>query len=250
MPYHHTARIQIRIPMPSTSSLPWHTVACLAISLPLVAHAGRPLSVEDAGVNPVAQCQVESWLERGLASGSETHLVLAPACGVFDGVELGLEGGWAQRTSRGDTHRALALKWVPDAAQWGPWQFGAKLTVGSERPAGENQWGDAPTGLLAIGTWQASEAWSVHLNLGADAPHDDGDTVGHAGAAIAWTPTPKVLLFAELTAAQRTPATRGVGLRYWLLPDVLGLDLTVSRTNAVRDSTTATVGLGWYGIRF
>ena len=38
--------------------------------------------------------------------------------------------------------------------------------------------------------------------------------------------------------------------RYWLMPEVLGLDLTVSRTNAVRDSTAVTVGVGWYGIRF
>ena len=90
--------------MPTLSLKPWQAIACWALSMPLVAHAGRPLAVEDAGVNPVGQCQVESWLERGLASGSETHLVLAPACGVFDGVELGLEGGWAQRTSRGDTH--------------------------------------------------------------------------------------------------------------------------------------------------
>jgi hypothetical protein len=221
-----------------------------ALSFPLLAHAGRPLAVEDAGVNPVAQCQVESWLERGTATGSVTHFVLAPACGVFQGVELGLEGGWAQQSSRGDTHRALALKWVPEAAQWGPWQFGAKLTVGSQRPAGENQWGDAPTGVLAIGTWQTSEQWTVHVNLGADTPHDNGETVGHAGVAAVWTPHPSVLMFAELTGAQRESATRGAGLRYWLIPDTLGLDVTVSRTNAVRDSTSLTLGVGWYGIRF
>ena len=67
-------------------------VGLLAAMLP--AHAGRPLSVEDAGVNDLAQCQVESWFSR--TSGSGTRLVVAPACGVLPGVELGLEVGCAE----------------------------------------------------------------------------------------------------------------------------------------------------------
>lgn len=216
----------------------------------LQAQAGRPLSVEDAGVNPVGQCQLESWAERGTASGSDTLWVLAPACGVLEGLELGVEFGVPGHRRLGDAHRSLALKWVPEAAQWGDWHFGAKLSAGSERVASEERWSDTPVSLLGIGTWQASEEIALHVNLGVDKRRSPSDTTGHAGLALAWQPHSRWLVFAELTGEEKTTPVRGAGLRHWLIPEVLGLDFTVSRSNAVRESTQLTIGLGWYGIKF
>jgi len=54
----------------------------------------------------------------------------------------------------------------------------------------------------------------------------------------------------ERCTVPATLAARGTDMRYWLILDQLGLDVTVSKTNAERQSTTVTVGLGWYGLSF
>lgn len=227
----------------------WRVCACLGLlSSTLSAQAGRPLAVEDAGVNEVGQCQLESWFSR--TSGSGTSLVLAPACGILPGLEIGLEADIPRQTSTTDAGRGLALKWVPSWAQHGDWAFGAKLSVGSDMPAGSGQWETAPTSLLVIGTYSINDQWTAHLNLGRDVEHHPKDHKATAGAALAWTPHERWLVFAELTGAEQQSTTRGAGARYWLIPEVLGLDVTISKANAVKNSTNWTLGLGWYGIRF
>lgn len=214
----------------------------------LPAQAGRPLAVEDAGVNEVAQCQLESWFSR--TSGASTSLVLAPACGILPGLEIGLEADIPRQTSTTDAGRGLALKWVPSWAQHGDWAFGAKLSVGRDMPAGSGQWEAAPTSLLVIGTYTINEQLTAHINLGRDHEHHPKNQRATAGVALAWTPHERWLVFAELTGAEQQSANRGAGARYWLIPEVLGLDATISKANAVKDSTNWTLGLGWYGLRF
>jgi hypothetical protein len=58
------------------------------------------------------------------------------------------------------------------------------------------------------------------------------------------------MVFAELNGDNRSAATQSVGMRWWLLPETLGLDVTTSRTNATSDSQTWGIGLGWYGLKF
>ena len=53
-----------------------------------LAWAGRPLSTDDAATAGAATCQAESWFQR--AEGAR-DVVLAPACGLGDAVEVGLE---------------------------------------------------------------------------------------------------------------------------------------------------------------
>jgi hypothetical protein len=226
---------------------------CTSVSIGLLAAtlsalAGRPLSVEDAGVNELAQCQVESWFSR--TSGAGTSLVVAPACGVMPGVELGLEVDAPRHTSTTDAGRGLALKWVPEWAQYGDWKLGAKLSVGSDMPAGSGQWQSAPTSVLGIATYSLNEQWTAHVNVGLDVEHHPRDRKANAGLALVWTPHERWLVFAELTGTEQQSATRGAGARYWLIPEVLGLDATLSKANAVKDSTNWTLGLGWYGIKF
>jgi hypothetical protein len=228
-----------------------HILALAAIGLPLTALADRPLAVDEAGVSPKGDCYLETWAEHSRVNGrAEPTWAAAPACVIADGLELGLEFGVPTHSSRGDGHRGLALKLVPESAQWGNWHFGARFSIGSERAAGTSGWADSPYSLLGIATWQASETLAVHVNLGVDHEQQTSRQTGNGGVALAWMPHAHWLVFAELTGAERSTATRGAGLRHWVIPEVLGLDFTVSRSNAVRDSTTFTVGLGWYGIKF
>lgn len=226
------------------------SMAALLAALHSTGHAGRPLAVEDAGVSPLGQCQVEVWLERNRAGNDANAAVLAPACGVAEGLELGLEFGMPAHTRHAHQSRGLAVKWAPEAAQWADWQLGAKASWGESKSAESDRWQDGTFTVLGMASRSLAPDWTVHANLGVDAGGDPSDTTAQAGLALVWTPHEKCLGFLEMTASENVPATRGAGMRYWLIADQLGLDVTVSKTNAVRQSTTVTVGLGWYGLSF
>lgn len=226
------------------------SMATILMALHSTGHAGRPLAVEDAGVTPKGQCQVEAWLESSRAPETSQVATLAPACGVADGLEVGVELGMPSRTSQGDQRRGLALKWAPEAAQWAGWQMGAKTSWGQGKPAGSGRWQDGIFTVLGMASRPLAPDWTLHANLGVDAGGDPSDTTAQTGLALVWTPHEKCMGFLEITASEHAPATRGAGMRYWLVTDQLGLDVTVSQTNAVRQSTTVTVGLGWYGLSF
>lgn len=221
--------------------------ACLA-GLGLGAQAGRPLGTEDAGTNPPTQCQLEAWVDSA-ADGSRTAHV-GPACGVIDGLELGLE--WVHATPRrAQTQgRALALKWAPEWLAWQDWRLGLKAATTEERASDSPRWHQASLTALAMASLPINQAWALHLNLGHE--RDDPAAEHHTtyGAALVWTPHERWTGFAELTGKHRTPATQAIGLRWWALPQQLGLDLTASHRTAAPRSDAWGVGIGWYGIRF
>lgn len=211
------------------------------------AHAGRPLSTEDAGVNPQAQCQLESWVD---SAATERTVHVAPACGVFDGLEVGLE--WVHMSPRTELRHAHAgaLKWAPDWLALGDWRFGAKVASSHEKAADEVHAHQVSTLVLGIASYVISPQWTLHLNVGHERDKQVHTSSTTYGSAVAWTPDDRWLVFGEITGHTDAPATQTLGLRWWLLPEQLGLDLTASRTNATAASRTWGIGLGWYGIKF
>ncbi|MGC4062248.1 MAG: hypothetical protein QM749_15935 [Aquabacterium sp.] len=220
-----------------------------AIGAVLTPHswAGRPLGTEDAGTNSQAQCQVEAWVDSA-SEGRQTHV--APACGLIDGLELGLE--WVKATP-GDTlpqGRSGALKWAPDWLGWHGWRFGAKVSAGQEKAPDDARWRNASLAALGIASYTVSPEWTVHVNMGRARNRLAGVTAATYGTALVWTPHERWLVFGEVTGDSRTPAMQTIGMRWWMLPEQLGLDVTSSRTNATSDSAAWGLGLGWYGIKF
>jgi hypothetical protein len=234
---------------PRLSPLHWRVFALvLAMAMAVdSAQAGRPLSTEDAGTNAQSQCQVEAWVDHR-SDGHTSHL--APACGLADGLELGVE---LVKASPGDTAsqgHALSVKWAPEWLSWQSWRLGAKLGTASERAPHESTWHQASTAALAIASLPLDPQWTLHLNLGRQRNKLDQITSSTYGAALVWTPHERWVVFGELNGDNKTPASQAIGLRYWLLPDQLGLDVTGSRTNATPGSRSWGVGLGWYGLHF
>lgn len=226
----------------------WRALPGLAAGLlSLSALAGRPLGTEDAGTNPQAQCQLEAWVDNTSGARS-THV--GPACGLIDGLELGFELVNATPRDEQPQGRALALKWAPEWLEWQGTRFGLKLGTASERAPGETNWHQATVAALAIVSMPLGPSWTVHLNAGRQRDKLAGASSTTYGAALTWTPHERWLVFGELTGDNQSAATQTVGLRWWLLPETLGLDLTSSRTNATPDSRAWGIGLGWYGIRF
>jgi hypothetical protein len=218
-----------------------------ALGVPnLPAWAGRPLSTEDAGTNSQAQCQVEAWVDSA-SDGRQTHI--APACGLIDGLELGLE--WVKATPSDELSqgRSGALKWAPEWLEWHGWRFGAKVSAGQEK-APDDKWRNASLAALGIASYTLSPELTVHVNMGRARDRLAGVTATTYGTALVWTPHERWLVFGEVTGDNKTPAVQTIGLRWWMLPEQLGLDVTTSRTNATPDSAAWGLGLGWYGIKF
>jgi hypothetical protein len=223
------------------------TLAAVAVG----AHAGRPLGTDDASTADPRTCQVESWVDR--ADGSH-ETVLSGACGIADGLELGVET--ARPSPRHDVRGSagLALKWAPERwgadTAWGAVRFGLKAALSSDRTQPGGWRAPNPT-LLGLASWAPADDWAVHANLGAQRDRASDTSAGLLALAAAWTPAEPLLLFAEALANDRSevfgPAVRSAGARWWLMPERFGVDLVASRVSGVA-GTTWSIGFGWYGI--
>lgn len=223
-------------------------LSCVALLASLgLAHAARPLTVDDTGVNDVGTCHIEAW--RDHQHGSR-HLHAAPTCGVLPGLELNLETVRSSPAAEQAQGRFLGLRWVPQAARWGAWQFGLKGGWLQEKPAGERRWRSDNWSASAMASRPLGESVTLLLNLGHTHLTDQQQRLTTHGVALVWNPSPRWLLYAEALGDTRHAVQKGAGVRWWLIPEVLGLDLTAMRTDARADSRVWGVGLGWYGIRF
>lgn len=224
------------------------TLASLGLT---VAHAGRPLNTDDASTSPASQCQFEAWVDQ--AGGGTRARHMAPACGLTDEIELGVEFIATSPTQDQAQSRNLDLKWVPAQATWHGWQLGLRLDANAQKgPAADNTpWRHQLTALSALASLMLREQWALHLNFGHARDHlTRADTTPYA-LAIAWAPAKRWQLFTEVLGQDLAmPASQGVGLRWWLIPDKLGLDAGTSRTCATPDSRTWSLGVGWYALAF
>lgn len=235
--------------MSSRHALLPFALAC--VLLPSSAQAGRPLASDDASTAEHGTCQVETWFER---SGNDHALVTAPACGVADGMEVGLD---YTRPHPRDPVRAsagLALKWVPEGGKMSPplgeLTFGLKMAATYDHPS-DAGWRRAERSVLALATLQARDSVTAHVNLGAAREHEGGSTASLLNLAIVWSPHDRTVLFAERQMNDKRSVFGGavntVGARWWLAKDRWGLDLTTSHQSGV-GSASWTLGLGWYGV--
>lgn len=221
--------------------------ALAALLTTTAAQAGRPLVTDDASTNPQAQCQFETWVDLGADS---LHGHLAPACGVGGGWELGLEAVYAAPANAQVQARAASLKWAPEWLAWGELRFGLRGGMLSQKEPHDPRWRAANWSLIGIVSWPIDAQWTVHLNAGHQHDIDTQAGVNPVSVAVHWQPHPRWSAFMEAVADTRSTPAQSVGMRWWLLPETLGLDLTASRSNATDRSSVFGIGLGWYGLRF
>lgn len=234
----------------SNTIKPW-----LALGLCVLAsgaHAGRPLSSDDAGTADAGTCQVETWHER---AGSERALVLAPACGVVPGVEVGFDTAWPSPRDVVRQEAGLAVKLVPASLKFdtgaGELNFGLKFSGAWLQPAGA-KWQGSEVSVLGLASLKASDQLSVHFNAGATRDRASAVQATVLNLALVYAPRDEFLVFVEAQGNNKKDVFGGTvttaGARWWLVKDSLGLDFTASRESGAGGSTRYTVGLGWYGI--
>jgi hypothetical protein len=235
---------------------PSRLALCMALTLATsAAWAGRPLATDDAGTTPRGSCQLESWLER---SGGERALVLAPACGIAEGLELGADYTLPNPRDVVRGAAGLAVKWAPAgwtmATSAGELAWGLKAGIAFEDRVSPKGWMTTETSVLALATLTPADAWTVNVNAGLAHEHDGGHSAAVLNLAAAWAVADQALLFAEWQTNSRSEvfgrSVTSAGGRWWLAPDKFGVDLTASREAGSGASTVWTIGFGWYGIDF
>ncbi|MCV2358375.1 hypothetical protein LNV08_05245 [Paucibacter sp. TC2R-5] len=223
----------------------------LALACAGPALSGRPLSSDDAATADPGSCQLEGWGEK---VGSSRALVLAPACGIVEGLEIDVDYTHPHPRDEIRGESGFAVKWAPKSwgllTSAGQINFGLKAGVGFERPS-DSGWRRNGQGLLGLATLVVNEDFALHANLG---PHQDrasGLTGTALNLALVWVPSPMGLLFAEVQSNDRRSVFGGtqrtMGGLWWVTPDKLGLSLTVGQ-QAGSSQMQWTLGFGWYGL--
>lgn len=143
---------------PLPCSLAPYPALCLAWCLALPAHAGRPLSVDDAGLDEAGTGHVEVWWEGARAQPGTVYA--APAYVPVEGLELGAV--LARDRAERQTLQGLQAKWQWSASQEQGCNAASSAAVLHRQGGGE----DRTLALALLGTCTAP--WgSVHANMGA-----------------------------------------------------------------------------------
>lgn len=227
--------------------------AALALASPS-AQAGRPLASDDAGAADFLSCQIEAWGEK---AGTDRATVIAPACGIAPGLELGADYTLPRPRDPIRSEAGLALKYAPEGWKLDlgghELRFGLKLAGAWARPV-DARWQGTGSSALGLASLSLGEPFAVHLNLGVARDRASRETATVANLALVWTPAEPLLLFAETQANNRRDTFGGtvnsVGARWWLVKETLGLDFSASREAVTGAKTSYTLGLGWYGLKF
>lgn len=201
---------------------PWPRTASLIVAMLASAgltHAGRPLTVDDAGVNAKGEGHLEVWASW---FDSATTLNVAPAYAIRDGLELG-----ALLARNGDhdaTAGAVQIKALLTPSRDKGCNIGATLGVLHTRTPASSDNGVFVNGL---GSCNGTALGNLHLNLGVNKLSGQS-RVGTWGVALerelgAVTP------HFEWFGAEHVKSTRQVGARGDIARN-LQLDGTLGRT--------------------
>lgn len=178
-----------------------------------MAHAERPMNVDDAGTLERGGAKLEfGWSKDDKARGLEAAAGFAPADKLE--LELGLARVRDRAASPADVihGHGLAVKWVPLQADSGL-SAGLKYEYGRDRLDGVSTRVHALSGLL---TWRFEDGPSVHLNLGRESSRERGEreNLGTWGVGVDVPLGARLALVVETFGVEHSGPDRALGLRY------------------------------------
>ena len=219
------------------------TLAVIAFALAsFAAHAGRPLSTEDAATLEDKACQLEAWVDR---SRVETRAWAVPACNFGWGIEW--QAGFAR--ARADGESAFSESYVQGKKVLvHPTEGGAGfgIVAGFARIVRrETHRGyEDPYALVPV-TWTPTAGTAVHLNLGWTRDRDAKSDAMLWGIAGEHAITPRVTLVAETFGTDRDRPFGRIGARVNAAKG-LDFDLTVvGRSGGSSADRYLSIGLTW-----
>ena len=214
------------------------------------ARAARPLTTDDTGIVAPHACQIESWVEH-----DRRHDVVNadPACALSDSVELDLGAAHDDPGDRtgGTTGYSLGVKIAPSWAvrdvHAGTLSFAWKAEVDWQRDPGTSPYLSAYS-TTAVAALAIGPAVNLSSNVVITRDARTGTVRVGALAAAAWQPGERALGYAEVIRPPGAATRLGLGLRWWVVPGKLGVDLGAARRNDGAGGTAYNLGFGWYGI--
>ena len=220
-----------------------HRLTLVAILAATPAHAGRPLSTEDASALGDKVCQVEAWVDK---YRDATQAWLVPACNFGGGIEWQFGAARTREDGRSAFSEAyFQAKTVLRSLDQSPWGVGVVAGV-TRKPLAESHRGWSNPYLLVPVTFTLGEEALLHANVGAGHDRAERRTVALWGVAVEAPMAPRTHFVAEAFGENaRTPFIRA-GLRFSAIAERLDLDLTaVARPGGTRDERYVSLGLTW-----
>ena len=205
------------------------SICLLGLICVVNAHAGRPLTVDDANVNEPGEGHIEGWWTRA-PNGSRSWTV-APAYAPTQNMELG--AGIAREQKTGFETVNVQAKFRITESRENGCNIGAVL--GAARATGETSKGY----VNALLTCNHPKWGSLHTNLGA-LDFSSSQRVGSWG--VAWERVyGNVTAHVEVYGQQHDKPTWATGMRTNILPK-LQLDASVGRQAG---QNLVTIGSKW-----
>lgn len=211
----------------------------LALGLLLAAPdapAGRPLTVDDAGIADFGNCQLESWVE---TSAGKSAAWAMPACNFTGNWELALGAASLPTEQRRRSATVLQGKTVLRPLADNSW--GAGLVLARQAGAQAATSINLPVSLA----WQGQDTL-LHANLGAIRPHG-ARTAATWGLALERQFGEFTGISLERFGQHGDSATTSVGWRRAIVPGRLQLDASWGRKSGQPRSDTWSLGLVWTG---
>lgn len=214
--------------------------AYLLASFP--AHAGRPLSTEDAGVIDEARCQVETWVDLPRA-GAEAWFV--PACNFGHGIEW--QVGFARAKANGEPSYfsagyAQAKFLLPGSGEDAGWGGVVGVTKFSDLPS-HRGW-ENPYALI-MGSTKLGDDF-LHGAIGWSQERSSRRNATTWGVAYEKPITERVTLLGEAFSENLQKPYLRFGMRWELVEDSWAIDVSyVTRPGGTKDERLWSIGLFW-----
>jgi hypothetical protein len=201
--------------------------ALVLLLAPVCAHAGRPMTVDDAAIAAPGQCQLETYAQH--AQHYDEYWA-TPACNVGGDWELAVGGAWADDTA-GPHSRTVHFGRVQAKTAFKPLEtdgWGLGLVLADQFRTGRSGDGDLSANV-PLSFSLRGDAVLVHVNLGVMRPADALRSNATWGSGAEFKLGERDSLTAEVYGQQRAGSRYQFGLAHALIPDHLQIDATWGR---------------------
>jgi hypothetical protein len=216
--------------MRTCRGIAWAT-ACAGVLIPPHAHAGRPMTTDDASITPMGECQLQSWVQRTNGMG---ELWLLPACSPLARMEITLGGAlrWSDRSGRSTLNTLGTMQFKFLLRDYAPGEWGAAFSLGQSRggaDAAEDRVDARPFNLVT--SYQAADkAFNLHFNVGVRRDEAHNETHATWAAAYEHHPADRLGAFVEVIGESAKPASLQTGFRYDVIPEHVSMNFTIGAT--------------------
>jgi hypothetical protein len=196
------------------------------LSLPH-AQAARPMITDDARVVDAKACQLESWVKNNRGS---TEYWALPACNFTGNLELTLGGTQTRESGHAQTTQGVIQgKTLFKPLETNGWGIGLVAGTASQLRAHTDQrdgYAYVPASV-SLG----DDALIVHANLGWVREGETGRDRLTWGLGTETRLTEHTWLIAETFGQNKGKPLHQLGLRHWLAPDRVQIDMTYGNRN-------------------